>query len=193
MQAELSYQRVREGFEALKMSAALEALDNVLEVARVEELPVIEIVDRLLEIELSARHDRRVETNLKFAGLPYRQSLDEFDFEAQPSIDPQLVARLATLRFLEDGTNVLLLGAPGVGKTALAVGLGLRALEAGYRISFLACHDLVIRHRRATRRWSGRWRCSCSRWSPSATSARSRSSSPRTRAGERGGRSCPTK
>ena len=151
MQAELSYQRVRDGFEALKMSAALEALDNVLEVARVEELPVIEIVDRLLEIELSARHDRRVETNLKFAGLPYRQSLDEFDFEAQPSIDPQLVSRLATLRFLEDGTNVLLLGPPGVGKTALAVGLGLRALEAGHRISFVACHDLVIRHRRACR------------------------------------------
>ena len=147
MQAELSYQRVRDGFEALKMSAALEALDNVLEVARVEELPVIEIVDRLLEIELSARHDRRVETNLKFAGLPYRQSLDEFDFEAQPSIDPQLVSRLATLRFLEDGTNVLLLGPPGVGKTALAIGLGLRALEAGHRISFLACHDLVLRHR----------------------------------------------
>jgi len=151
MQAELAYQRVRAGFETLRMTAALEALDNVLEGARVEELPVIDVVDRLLEIELSARHSRRVETNLKFAGLPYRQSLDDFDFEAQPSIDPQLVGRLSTLRFLEEGTNVLLLGPPGVGKTALAVGLGLRALKAGHRISFVACHDLVIRHRRACR------------------------------------------
>ena len=151
MQQELVYEKVRMRFETLGMSAALSALDNVLETARVEELGALEVFDRLLEIELSARHDRRVETNLKFAGLPYHQGLDAFDFEAQPSIDPQLVARLGTLRFLEDGTNVLLLGPPGVGKTALAVGLGMRALEEGHRISFLACHDLVLRHRRACR------------------------------------------
>lgn len=151
MQGELTYERVREGLEGLRMTAALDALDNVLEAARVEELPPVSVVERLLDIELAARHDRRVETNLKFAGLPYRQRLEEFDFDAQPSIDPNLISRLATLRFLEDGTNVLLLGPPGVGKTALAVGLGIRALEAGHRIFFVACHDLVVRFRRAVR------------------------------------------
>ncbi len=151
MQAQLSYERVRTGLEELKMTAALEGLDNVLESGRVEELGAVEVVDRLLDIEIKARHDRRVETNLKFAGLPYRMRLDDFDFEAQPSIDPQLVGRLATLHFLDEGTNVLLLGPPGVGKTALAVGLGIRALEAGHRIFFIACHDLVARFRRALR------------------------------------------
>lgn len=151
MQAELTYQRVLAGLESLSMSAALEALDNVLEAARLEERSPLDVVDNLLDIELKARHARRVETNLKFAGLPYRQPLEDFDFDAQPSIDPQVVARLATLRFLEDGTNILLLGPPGVGKTALAVGLGLKALEAGHRIAFLACHDLVVRFRRASR------------------------------------------
>ena len=92
-----------------------------------------------------------METNLKFAGLPYKQRLEDFDFDAQPSIDPNLIGRLATLRFLEDGTNILLLGPPGVGKTALAIGLAIRALEAGHRISFVACHDLVTRFRRAQR------------------------------------------
>lgn len=151
MESELTYERVRSSFEKLEMSAALSALDNVLETARIEELSPMDTMARLLDIELSARHVRRVEANLKFAGLPYRQGLDAFDFEAQPSIDPQLVGRLATLRFLEEGTNVLLLGPPGVGKTALAVGLGMKALEAGHRISFLACHDLVLRHKKACR------------------------------------------
>ncbi len=90
-----------------------------LEAARLEERSPLDVVDQLLDIELKARHDRRVEINLKFAGLPYRQPLEDFDFDAQPSIDSQLVARLATLRFLEDGTNVLLLGPPGVGKTVV--------------------------------------------------------------------------
>ena len=151
MQGELSYQRVRHGLEALRMTAALEVLDNVLETGRVEELAPVEVMDRILDVELKARHDRRVETNLKFAGLPYRQSLDDFDFEAQPSVDPQLVGRLATLHFLEEATNVLILGPPGVGKTALAVGLSIRALELGHRIFFIACHDLVARFRRAQR------------------------------------------
>lgn len=151
MKSQLAYERVRSGLEELKMSAALEALDNTLEAARVEELPSVEVLDRLLGLELAARHERRIETNLKFAGLPYRQRLEDFDFDAQPSVDPAVVGRLATLRFLEDGTNVLLLGPPGVGKTALAVGLGLTALEAGHRIFFIACHDFVARFRRAAR------------------------------------------
>ncbi len=149
MQSQLSYERVRQGLEDLQMGTALEALDNTLEAVRVEELPPIELVDRLLDIELKARHDRRVSTNLKFAGLPYHQKLSDFEFDAQPSIDQNLIGRLATLRFLEDGTNVLLLGPPGVGKTALAIGLALKALEAGHRIYYIPCHDLVGRLRKA--------------------------------------------
>ena len=149
MQPRLSYERVRHGLEEMRMSTALEALDNVLETARVEEQGPLETLERLLDLELSARHDRRVETNLKFAGLPYHQRLEDFEFNAQPSIDEKLVGQLESLRFLEDGTNVMLLGPPGVGKTALAIGLGMAAIDAGHRISFIACHDLVTRFRRA--------------------------------------------
>ena len=151
MQSQLTYARVCEGLENLAMTSALAALDNVLEAARIDQLAPIDVVDRLLSRELQARQGRRVETNLKFAGLPYHQRLSDFDFGAQPSIDPQLVGRLATLRFIEEGANVLLLGPPGVGKTALAIGLGMQAIELGHRIFFIACHDLVARFRRAVR------------------------------------------
>lgn len=151
MKTELTYRQVVAGLEALRMTTARQVLDNALEAARLDQLTPLDVLDRLLAAELAARHERRVETNLKFAGLPYRMHLDDFDFDAQPSIDPQLVGRLATLRFLDEGTNVLLLGPPGVGKTALAVGLAIKALEAGHRIFFISCHDFVGRFRRAVR------------------------------------------
>ena len=56
-------------------------------------------------------------------------SCDAFDFKFQPSIDPKVIRDLATGRYLETGDNVLLLGPPGVGKTHLAVALGLKACE----------------------------------------------------------------
>ena len=151
MKTRLSYERVRREMEVLELTSALQALDNVLEAARLEELPPVEAMDRLMEVEVKARHERRVETNLKFAGLPYRQPLEAFDFEAQPSIDSGLIERLATLRFIEEGTNILLLGPPGVGKTALAVGLSMKALESGLRIYFITCRDMVAKYRKALR------------------------------------------
>ena len=151
MQSELTYERVYVGLEGLNMSAALDVLDNVLEDARVGDLSVVDVLDRLLKIELTARHEGRVGTNLRFAGRPYRLHLEDLDFDAQTSLDETLIGRLATLSFLEGGANVLFLSPPGVGKTALAIGIALKALEAGHRISFVATHDLVAHFRRAVR------------------------------------------
>ena len=64
MKAQLAYETVRKALEDLRLTAALAILDSVLESGRVDELPPVEVLDRLLAAELAARHDRRVETNL---------------------------------------------------------------------------------------------------------------------------------
>lgn len=147
MSAAVSYERVRDQLEQLRLGAALQALDPVLEKAQKAEKLTVEVLDELLGIELAARFERRVETNLKLSGLPRPKTLEEFDFDAQPEVPKDVVAELTTLRFLHQGENVLMLGPCGVGKTHLATGLALKAIEQGHRVYFLTLHDLVTRSR----------------------------------------------
>ncbi len=79
----------------------------------------------------------------------------DYDFDAQPGVDRKTVEDLATLRFLEDATNVMFIGPPGVGKTMLAVALGQAAIEAGYRTYYTTAADLAARCHKAA--IEGRW------------------------------------
>ena len=151
MSAQVSYQRVQDHLERLKMHAALQSLDQILQRAQQHEQLPVEVIDELLGQELSARFQRRIEANFKFSGLPMLKRLEEFDYEAQPQVPRRVIEELATLRFLSAGENVVFLGPCGVGKTHLSIGLALKALEQGHRIYFLTLHDLVTRARRARR------------------------------------------
>jgi DNA replication protein DnaC len=80
---------------------------------------------------------------LAMARFPFQKTLETFDFKFQPSIDVKVVRDLATGRYLEHGENVLLLGPPGVGKTHLAVALGIKACEQGHRVLFTSAMGLI--------------------------------------------------
>ena len=149
------YQQLRGHLAELRLTAAAEALPAALDQASASNLSHTAFLERLLAVEVTATTARRQASLARFACLPAPWQISDFDFDAQPSVDRKLVAELGTLRFLDDATNVLLIGPPGVGKTMLAVGLGHAAVAAGYRTYYTTAADLVARCHRAA--IEGRW------------------------------------
>lgn len=150
-----TYQKLRGHLAYLRLAAAAEALPGELDHAQAKKLSHTAFLERLLDIEVAATEVRRHAGLERFANLPAPWRLTDFDFDAQPSIDRALVNELGTLRFLEDATNVLFIGPPGVGKTMLAVALGRASIDAGYRTYYTTAADLVARCHRAA--LEGRW------------------------------------
>ena len=135
--------------EKLKLEYLEPQLDAVCEQAAARELDYKSFLTAALVTEWQGRQIRGIEARLRQARFPWVKTLDQYEFEFQPSVDRRQVRELAGLSFVERGQNIVLLGPPGVGKTHLAIGLGVKAVEAGYSVLFLTLEGLMTRLLRA--------------------------------------------
>lgn len=140
--------------EKMKMEHLSGQLESVCEQAAKRDLGYKEFLETALSVEWQGRHLKGVEGRLVQARFPLVKTLEQFDFSFQPSIDRKVIRELAGLSFVERAENVVLLGPPGVGKTHLAIALGMKALEAGHRVLFLTLESLLSRLMRA--KWENR-------------------------------------
>ena len=129
----------------LKMDHLEAQLDAVCEQAAQQELDYKTFLSQALETEWQGRYRRGIEARLRQARFPWIKTLEQFDFDFQPSLDRKQVRELAGLSFVERAHNVIVLGPPGVGKTHLAISLGVKAVEAGYSVLFLTLEALMTR------------------------------------------------
>lgn len=139
----LDIERTRERLAQLGCLHAAEQLDTLLTEAVRKPVAAHDFLDQLLSAELSGRESRRVKTTLRLSSLPTGQTLANFDFAFQPAIERSRIETLATCAWVRAAETVLIQGPPGVGKTHLAVGLGIKAVEQGFSVQYFRFDELL--------------------------------------------------
>lgn len=134
---------LEEKLKELKLVRVAGQLEMWLQEAGRHEWSYGDFLLKLCEEELSSKQEKRCDLNIKQAKFPYIKTLESFDFSYQASINQDQVKDLSKCRWVRNGENLILLGPPGVGKTHLAVALGIEAIKQGYRTLFISTQGLL--------------------------------------------------
>lgn len=137
------FARIQENLKHLRLYRIHGLLESALEEASKNNLSYSDFLDQLLTQEVRAKTEKNIAMRTSLAKFPFVKTFDSFDFAFQPSIDKKRIKELATCRFIANGEKVIFLGPPGVGKTHLAVALGVQAVSEGYRTYFTQAMPLI--------------------------------------------------
>jgi DNA replication protein DnaC len=130
---------------ALKAPTLRESVARLAERARAESWSHEEFLAACLQREVAARESHGGEGRIRQARFPARKSIEEFDFDYARGLKRERIAHLGTLDFVVARENIVFLGPPGTGKTHLAIGLAIRACQAGHRVLFATASQWVAR------------------------------------------------
>jgi DNA replication protein DnaC len=130
------YEQLLENLRQLGLSSVAPVLDVHLKRAAQHTMSYQDFLAGVVREALSVRDQRRRERRLAACHFPFVKRLQDFEWDAQPTLNRAEVERLFSLSFIDAHDNVAFLGAPGLGKTMLAVALGVAAVEAGYSVRF---------------------------------------------------------
>lgn len=138
-----SVEDLQSQFQRLRMVETSKELPAFLRKAESNSWTYQEFLRELLTYEEKRREEKMIQRHLKIAKFPYQKTLEEFDLKEQPSISERQLRQLRELSWLEQCFNLVFLGPPGVGKTHIAIGLGLEAIQRGFRVSFISMGELI--------------------------------------------------
>lgn len=147
----LQHERIVAACEKLKLCAVQGCYDQIAEAAVRQDSSYVQFLEDILKAEQVFRKERSRETLTRMAKFPADKTIEGFDFSFAVGAPKKLIQELSGLTFVKRKENVLLLGPSGVGKTHLAIALGMRAVEAGLKVRFTTAADLILQLETAIR------------------------------------------
>lgn len=138
-----SYEKLLVDLKKLRLPAMAEMLDSYAKQASSSNMSYVDFLGGLVSEELRSKERKGIESRIRSARFPVLKSLNDFDHGFQPSVNKKKLEELSSLRFIDNKENVLLLGPPGVGKTHIGIGLGVKACEAGYKVLFTTLNEML--------------------------------------------------
>ena len=144
-----TYKQLVNNLEYLKMKQMIVHLDEVVDFITKNNLSFVEGLTKLTSHEIDYKEVNMIRSMVKVGAFPHHKELREFDFSFQPTINQQQILDFETLRFLENQENIVFLGSSGVGKTHLAVSIGIAAAKKRVSTYFIKCHDLIQQLKKA--------------------------------------------
>jgi DNA replication protein DnaC len=134
---------LKKKLKTINLSNTIDIIDELLINADSTRASYLDFLNSVIGHEIKIRTEKQLEKRLKQAAFPQYKTLDEYDLEAQQSLSTAQFKQLRELVWLENIYNLILLGPPGVGKTFLAIGLGIDAVKQGYKVSFVQMDNLI--------------------------------------------------
>jgi DNA replication protein DnaC len=130
-------------YRNLRFCNIAEELEQLVSRAEDNELTYLQFAEQLVSHEISCRDTKRIAQNMRRAGFPLHKVLSEFDYRVQTTVTKREINALLDFTFIEQRQNLVFIGPPGVGKTHLATGISLKAIEAGYKVLFVTALELI--------------------------------------------------
>lgn len=137
------YTELQSKMKAVRLVESSDALPQLIKKAETQELSYSLFLLSVMTYEQQRRSEKVIEKRLKWASFPIYKTLEEFSLQEQPTLKKQSFNQLTDLAWLDQLYNLILLGPTGVGKTHLAIGIGIKAIQEGYKVAFISMGELI--------------------------------------------------
>ena len=144
-----NYIKLTNNLEVLKLERIKENLDKYIELINKKEKDVVDALYELTNLEIELMNERAIYGCVRTAGFPFIKTFEDFDFSFQPTINKEQILDFKNLRFIENKENIIFVGSPGVGKTHLAISIGITAAQNRDSTYFINCNDLIANLKKA--------------------------------------------